>query len=204
MWIRHPFFKYMTGAILVVIFIFFLGQIDFFLAPFKKVVATLLFPIIIAGLLYYILNPAVKLLSKPKYIPKPVAILLVYAIIGMLVFLAGHFAGGVISQQFEQFSKQIPNKIEQLANETKHLVNSSQFGSFSFQELKQKAVSYSSNLLSGIGSNISQIISLIAGIATTLVIVPFILFYFLKEDHKFASLMEKLIPDNHYEEGKKF
>ncbi|GAA0599208.1 AI-2E family transporter [Virgibacillus siamensis] len=202
MWIHHNFFKYMTGAILIVIFIFFLGKIDFFLAPFKKVVATLFFPIIFAGLLYYILKPVVKLFSKPKYMTKSLSILLVYIIIGILTFLVGHFAGSVISQQFEQFSNQIPNKIEQLTKETKHLVNSSQLESFSFQELKQKAVSYFGNLLNGIGSNISQIISLITGIATTLVIVPFILFYFLKDDRQFASLIEKLIPKNYYEEGK--
>lgn len=30
MWIRHPFFKYITGAILITTFIFLLGQIGFF------------------------------------------------------------------------------------------------------------------------------------------------------------------------------
>lgn len=164
--------------------------------------AALFFPIIIAGLLYYILRPVVRTFSKTKYIPQPIAILLVFVIVGGLLYLGINLAGGVIVHQIQQISEQLPKKIDKLASETKHLVNTTQIGPFSFAELKQKSLSYLSDLLKAIGSNLAGIISAITSVAVTLVIVPFILFYLLKDDYRFAGMMEKLIPSGHIKEGK--
>lgn len=157
MWIKHPFFKYITGALLTVIFIFFLGKIDFFLAPFQKLVAILFFPILIAGLLYYILRPVVNLFSRPKYIPRPVAIFLVFILIAAIIFATSHFVGDFVAQQVSQMVKEIPKKVEEAVEETKQLINENNLGMFSVEEIKQKALAYLGNISQTIGHNLAGI-----------------------------------------------
>ncbi|MGG4268180.1 hypothetical protein [Peribacillus simplex] len=56
MWINKPFFKYASAIILIILIIFLLGKIDYIFLPLQKIIAAIFFPIIVAGLLYYILQ----------------------------------------------------------------------------------------------------------------------------------------------------
>ncbi|AXI07664.1 AI-2E family transporter [Oceanobacillus zhaokaii] len=203
MWIRHSFFKYMTGALLIVIFIYFLGKIDYFLYPFQKLIGTLFFPIVIAGLLYYILRPVVSLFSKSKYIPRSIAILVVYAVITGIVFLIFHFGGESISEQVNDMVKVIPENIEQMTGEAEEFMDEKNINMFSVDQFKQKGMTYLGNLTQSIGQNITDIVKALTSVATVLIIVPFILFYLLKEGDQLIPFLLKFIPENHNAEGKK-
>ncbi|MGE7765702.1 hypothetical protein [Peribacillus sp. NPDC096540] len=72
MWINKPFFKYACTIILIIFIIFLLGMIDYILLPIQKIIAAMFFPIIVAGLLYYILRPVVNF--STKFILKTVSI----------------------------------------------------------------------------------------------------------------------------------
>jgi predicted PurR-regulated permease PerM len=84
MWIKNNFFKYSIGIILVLLIIFLLGQVDFFLAPFKKFIAVLFIPVLISLLLYYLMRPLVRLAIKFKFPP-------VLAILSVFVFSSWFF-----------------------------------------------------------------------------------------------------------------
>lgn len=201
MWIKHPFFKYATGILIVLLCIYFLGKVDFFLAPFQKFIAILFFPIAIAGLFYYILRPVVRVFSKVKYINHSIAILIVYALVALLVFLFVHFVGGSIAEQAQQLTDELPEKVEKTVEQTKTLIEKNNFGMFSVEEIKQKIITFLSDLAQKIGENITGIIGAITSVATVLVIVPFVLFYFLKDGDKLLPYLLKLIPDKHLNEG---
>lgn len=201
MWIRHPFFKYTTGALLVLVCIHYLGEIDFVLAPFQKLIAILFFPIIISGLLYYILSPVVRLFARLKYVPRSVAILLVYSLIAGVIFLFVQYAGGMIVDQVQQITEQLPKKTEKTLNETKQLIKDNNFGMFSIEEIKQKVITYLSSLAQTIGNNLADIVSTITSVATVLIVVPFILFYFLKDGARLRPFLLKFIPEKHFHEG---
>lgn len=203
MWIKHPFFKYATGVLIVILCIYFLGKVDFFLNPFQKLIAILFFPIAIAGLFYYILRPVVRLFSKPKYINHSVAILIVYALVVFVIFLFVHFVGKDIVQQAQQLTDELPAKVEKTVEQTKTLIENNNFGMLSVEEIKQKLITFLSDLAQKIGDNITNIIGAITSVATVLVIVPFILFYFLKDGDKLLPYLLKLIPDKHLNEGER-
>lgn len=201
MWLRHPFFKYITGALLILLCIRLLGKVDFFLNLFQKLITVLFFPIIIAGLLFYLLRPVINLFSKFKYLPRTVAILLVYAIFAGVIFLFIQLAGGVIVEQVQQFTDQLPKKVEKTLEETKELIKHNNMGLFSIGEIKQKAISFLSDLAQTIGNNITSIVSTIASVATVLIVVPFVLFYFLKDGHRLLPFLVKFVPEKHSAEG---
>jgi predicted PurR-regulated permease PerM len=203
MWIKQPFFKYMTGAILIVIFVFLLGKIDFALGFLMKIIATLFFPFLIAGLLYYLLRPVVYLLSKPKYVPRPVAILIIYAAIIGAIYLIVHFAGDFFSHQISELTKTLPKDLKSLEGNTKQFINENNIDMFSFAEIKHKLMGYLGNIMHGISQNIMGIIAAITSIATVLIIVPFVLFYLLKDDIRLAPFLLKFLPAHHAEEGSK-
>lgn len=201
MWIKHPFFKYATGVLLVLLCIYFLGKVDFFLYPFQKFITILFFPIIISGLFYYILRPVVRVFSKPKYINHSVAIIAVYALVALLVYLFVLFLGGSIADQAKQLTNELPAKVENTVEQTKTLIEKNNFGMFSVEEIKQKSITFLSDLAQTIGDNITGIIGTVTSVATVFVIVPFILFYFLKDGDRLLPYLLKFIPDKHSEEG---
>ncbi|WP_404456273.1 AI-2E family transporter [Virgibacillus necropolis] len=203
MWIRKPFFKYATGTLLVLLCIYFLGKVDFFLDPFQKLIAILFFPIIISGLFYYVLRPVVRLFSKPKYMNRSIAILAVYALVAVIVFLFIQLVGGRIADQAQQLTDQLPSKVENTVEQTKELIAENNFGMLSVEEIKRKTITFLSDLAQTIGDNITEIVGAITSVATVLIIVPFILFYFLKDGERLLPYLLNFIPDKHLDEGER-
>ncbi|RFU64194.1 AI-2E family transporter [Bacillus sp. V59.32b] len=197
MWINKPFFKYATGVLLTILIIFFFGKIDYFFWPFQKMIATIFFPILIAGLLYYLIRPIVRMLSK--FMPKTVSIVVVFASISGLIFLVVHFSGPAIVKQVQQLSDQLPHKVEEFSSKSEKVIEENDFGMMGNAE--ERARGYIEELASKLSGNLMNIFSTIASIATVLIIVPFILFYFLKDDHRLRPYLLKTIPEEVENEG---
>ncbi|MCD7034437.1 AI-2E family transporter [Metabacillus sp. GX 13764] len=198
MWINKPFFKYATGIILALIIIFLFGKIDYFLLPFQQFIGTLFFPVLIAGFLYYILRPVVHVLSKK--LPKSLSILIVFAVFFGLLAFAIYTFGPLLTSQVQNIVKQFPDKFSQLSSEYMKDFNLNQFIT-SDEDIKQKVMGYATSVSKYLAGNVFNIITTIASIATILVVVPFILFYFLKDDHKLRPFMLKWLPSEHEAEG---
>ncbi|MBD5010638.1 AI-2E family transporter, partial [Xanthomonas citri pv. citri] len=77
-----------TLQILFVLLIIFVAtKVSFVFQPFIVFISTLFFPMLIAGILYFIFNPVVRLLEKK--IPRTLSILLIYLLfIGLLAFIS--------------------------------------------------------------------------------------------------------------------
>ncbi|MDQ0218827.1 AI-2E family transporter [Peribacillus cavernae] len=202
MWINKPFFKYAAGILLTILIIYLLGKMDYFFAPFQKMIATIFFPILIAGLLYYIVRPLVKLLSK--FLPKTISILAVFATAVGVIFLVVHYFGPAVSEQVQNLSSQFPNKVKEFSDKSEEAIKENDFGMVKDSEnIQGKAIGYFQSISSQITGNLVQIFSTITSIATVLIIVPFILFYFLKDDEKLKPFLLKYIPNNVENEGNK-
>ncbi|QHE52702.1 AI-2E family transporter [Pontibacillus sp. HMF3514] len=202
MWIKHPYFKYVTGTILFLILIYFLNLLDI-LAPFKIAISTLFFPVLIAGFLYYILKPIVRLIRKIKFIPEEVAILSVFAAIAGLLFISGKLFAQKISTQFSDITQKLPKQLKETANKAQETIEKHDMGMLSVNQLRQEASSYLSGITQNLGENISQIASALTGATTVLVVVPFVLFYFLKDDNRFIPFILNFVPKKYQDEGAK-
>ncbi|MCS0671221.1 AI-2E family transporter [Cytobacillus firmus] len=201
MWINKPFFKYAAGTIFVLIIIFLLGKIDYFLWPIRALVATIFFPVLISGILYYILRPLVRLVSRS--LPKTASIIVIFAVVLGLGYLGFNAIGNLIGSQVTELSENLPAKMEDLSDETEKVVEKNNMGMFSYDQVKNKALNFLETILSGAGENVMKVFSTITSIVTVMVVVPFILFYFLKDDHKLRPFLLKYLPDKHEEEGNK-
>lgn len=202
MWIKNDFFKYITGAILVLILFYFLAELGF-VKPVITIISTLFYPLLIAGFLYYILKPVVRLVRKIPNVPDLAAILIVFAAIGGLLYVGFKLLAETIAKQAKGIMEELPKKLEKSAKEAQTAIEQNDMGMVSIGNLKHKATSYLGDIAQGFGDNITQIFSAITSATTVLIVVPFILFYFLKDDNRLIPYLLKFIPGNHQEEGKK-
>ncbi|HSL85759.1 MAG TPA: AI-2E family transporter [Bacteroidales bacterium] len=200
MWIKKDFFKYATGVILVLLVIFLLGQVSFVLIPIKRAVMTVSLPLIITLLFYYILRPFVRTLTK-RGIPKTVSVILCFLFsIGILILSAVPLIRTIIAESSLLITEELPRLV---AFAEKTIADLRESGNLDFiltdnilervTEFFQKAVPI---LAGGIFSGISGIV----GLVTALIIVPFVLFYLLKDDTALAKAVVKLFPKNHQAE----
>lgn len=198
MWIQQRFFKYASGTILILTIIFLAGKIDYFLWPFQKIITAIFFPLVISGLLYYIMRPFVHFFAK--YINKTMSILLVFSIFITAGYVFFQFSSTTISEQVQQLSTQFPEKVEKLSDQSKS-VGGHMFGRESIQTLDRKINLYSQTVFHLIEKNMLNILSIITNIATILAMVPFILFYLLRDDEKIRPHLLNYLPENRVEEG---
>ncbi|QHJ69392.1 AI-2E family transporter [Planococcus halotolerans] len=201
MWIRKPFFEYATGAVLILIILFFLGKIDYALWPFKIIIATLFAPILIAGLFYYLLRPLVNLLRR--YVPKLAGIAIVFTAIALILSIGVYFFGPTVKEQVESFMELAPEKVEEVTEESETAMANFEFMGIQGSEIRASALSYIESLSKGLVDNIASILSALMNIAIVIIVVPFILFFLLKDDEKLVPHITKYLSEEHKPEGRK-
>ncbi|RBW70142.1 AI-2E family transporter [Bacillus taeanensis] len=201
MWIQNRFFKYAFGALLVVLILFFLGKVDYLFTPIQQLITILFFPIIIAGLFYYILRTPVDFLDK--HMPKTLAILLMFAVIIGLFYGLWYFAGSMIASQTNNLAAELPQKIEQTVKFAKEFIRSSNFEMISVHEVENKIADYLQSLFDSVSQNVMTVLSAITSVITVLLVVPFIIFFFLRDGDKFLPYLLHFLPRKHKDEGKR-
>lgn len=201
MWIEKPFFKYTTGVILILLIIFLSGKIDYFVWPLQNFIIAIFFPVLISGLIYYIVRKPVRLLAN--FMPKVASILIIFALAAGLFTAFFYFAGTLIGDEIGNLTSSFPDKMAELTTESEKAMEDTDLKVVNTQQVKQKALTYLSNASENLGENVMMIFSLLTSITTVLVVVPFLVFFFLKDEEKLRPYIIKLIPDEHEQEGNK-
>ncbi|MCX7747930.1 MAG: AI-2E family transporter [Clostridia bacterium] len=203
MWYQSKFFKYMTGLLLILLSIFLLGKVEFFLVPFKNLIAILFFPILISGLLYYLFRPVVNLFEKLR-IPRTLAILSTFLIfIGLLTAMAV-YSGSIIRSEISDFREDFPKIFQATKEKTQDILKDERFGFIISGDFKAQAKDFLQKVIPFIGNGIFGTLSAITNIATTLVVVPFILFYFLRDGSAFPRNVLRFIPERFKQNVREF
>lgn len=172
-----------------------------YLSTFFQFLLALLLPIIISGILYYLLRPIRDFLESKK-IPRIASILIIYVSLMAILAIVVTFIWPYISQQISEFMAFPKAKIEEVQNKTIDIMNLFNFTAFSHEELRNILNYYLEQLTNFITTNIVANLGSITTIASYFIITPFILFYFLKDDFRFAANFLKAIP-NRYEDSTK-
>ncbi|SDJ51262.1 AI-2E family transporter [Salimicrobium halophilum] len=189
MWWRHPYFKYITAFILFLIAVFFMQLLDMF-SPFLTVFQTLFYPILIAGFLFYLTRPVVEWMSRKMSIPILASIIILFTVLGALIATAGRLLATTIQEQVEDISH-LPSKLGETAEKARKGLEENDMGMLSTNSLKQQVTQYVSNLGQDISEHFAQTFTTVAGAATVIIIVPFVLFFFLKDGRKLVPFLTK-------------
>lgn len=201
MWYKHKFFKYGASILLVLLIIFMLGQIDFFLEPFRKLLASIFTPLLISAIFYYILRPLVSLLEKIR-IRRTIAILLSFIIVVFLFIILSTYTGAIIVEQFNQLLKDLPN-FDTAWERTLSFLNSKWLESVPFDKFQDKLVDILNSVPENLKTILFGLVSTVTNVGTIVLMIPFVLFYFLKDDKHFASGVLSHVPKKFHDNAGK-
>ncbi|WP_034549786.1 AI-2E family transporter [Carnobacterium funditum] len=184
-------------SLAAVLTIYISTKISFVFQPLYALFSTLFVPVLIAGFLYYLMNPFIKLIEKVK-VKRSYGIIIV-----MILAISGTISFGIkivpiLLEQLSELIINIPNiiaNIEIQADDIKRIPGLEQVD---FEEvltrLNLSLDTISNTVLSSITTSISSIISTITGLAVVLITVPIILFYLFHDGQKFTPAVAGLFP----------
>ena len=110
-------------CLLIGLNILVLSKISFIFTPIVEFVSVIMLPVILAGLLYYLLNPLVDLLEKYK-INRLVAITIVFVLITLLLIWGLAVAIPSLQAQIVSFFKNMPTYLKQAEKVLNDLLDS--------------------------------------------------------------------------------
>lgn len=189
--------------LLVGVNVMIFDKVSFIFYPIKVLFSTVVLPIILATIFYYLLRPLLHLLERIK-IPKVWGIAIIFltgiGLITLLVFLVLPF----LKIQFWKLVEEFPTTFNQLILTLDSFFSNSLFAPYYKQLDINAAELLDSGLenigqmiadaLGGIASGLTTFISALTGIILSIVTVPFILFYLLKDGDKLPSYVMRLLP----------
>ena len=186
-------------TLLIGLNIFILSKISFIFTPVIEFIGVIMLPVILAGLLYYLLNPIVDWMEKRK-INRVAGITIVFVLIGVLIVWGLAVAIPNLQHQIVSFSKNVPAYLKQ-ANKmiddvlTNHISDDlkPQIEQVT-NKLSTQITSWASNFSSKAVNWASNLISTASQIIVAIIIMPFILFYLLRDGKNLKGYVVQFLP----------
>ncbi|GMA53762.1 AI-2E family transporter [Alicyclobacillus contaminans] len=156
-------------------------------------------PIILAGILFYLLNPIVNFFEKR-------GIRRIYSIIGLFILVAGLIAWGVvviipeIREQTTMFIDRLPGYIDTAQNAMDNFFSDPVFDkvqdqiTISSERIMSSMTDMVQNLSRTTVQSIGNFFGAVASIFIAIVTMPVILFYLLKDGKKIAPYFVQFLP----------
>lgn len=203
---KNLFFTLIILVLLACV-IFMFQKVSFIFTPLKVLFQVVILPGVLAGIAYYLLRPLLGLLERWR-IPRIWGILLLYiAVIGILTLLV-LLVYPFLRDQFTNLAKEFPEYFMALTQNTVDYLNNSRITeyldkmNFNYNEVVKNFTTdmvktvkdTATNLAQGVASGITGFVSTLTGIVLSLVTVPFILFYLLKDGEKLPNFILKACP----------
>ncbi len=176
---------------LVLLGIFLLGRVDYFTSTLKLILSIFLVPMLLAGFLYYLLRPMVRYITNLIH-SRFIAIIITFLAIIILWGIVFYFGGSIIQIQFSNLINQYSNYYSSARNSINNVMEIPFLSRFN---LREQVVVIMQSIFTGIKNNLLGFFSTLTNIGTILVLIPFVLFYLLKDDEFIYSSLLKLVPE---------
>ncbi|MBS2970344.1 AI-2E family transporter [Metabacillus sp. KIGAM252] len=192
--------------LLILLIIFVCTKVSFIFSPLVSFTTTLFFPMLIAGVLFFIFSPIVRFLEKNR-VPRTLAILIIYLIFIGLIVMLGAIAGPLLSEQVTDLFNNFPNYVTELTQFIQSLSQSTWFkwimtqDYVSIEKIEQSLTNFASQLPQNLTASITAVLGVVTNITLAIVTVPFILFFMLKDGHKFPVQAVRVLPNTYRHEG---
>lgn len=186
-------------VLLILLIVFLFTKVSYLFAPIWQFLAVVGLPIILAGILYYLMNPIVDYLEKQK-IPR------LYSIIGLFVTVVALIVWGSvviipkIQEQTISFIDNFPQYVKTIDQKLTEILSDPLFNQFreQLESAGDKFMSSAGDMLQDISKSTVQslgsFVGTIATIFVAIITMPFILFYLLKDGKRLAPYFVNFLP----------
>lgn len=197
--LNNKFVLFLMILLLIGINILIFREISFIFTPLRVLFNTILLPILLATVFYYLLNPIVNYLEK-KRIKRVYSILLLFltilGLISILIVSVIPFLREQIVSLIESFPKYVTG-VEKLIRDFvgSEFVNEAQKSlNINVPDLVNNVSEQVSNIVNNTWSGIGIFVTAVKDFFLALIILPFILFYLLKDGKRLPNYMLSFLP----------
>ncbi|WP_028552678.1 AI-2E family transporter [Paenibacillus sp. UNC451MF] len=197
--IHNKFIFFLLFLLLIGLNILVLTKIKFVFTPFTVLLKTVLLPLILSGVFYYLLNPVVYYLETKK-IKRVYSIILLYLIIIGVIALLLTIVIPLIREQILGLIQNIPTYVRTINQQFEHLMGSQLMNqlansiNFNADELMNSISQKATTILNHTLSSLSGFLGALTETVLAIVTVPFILFYLLLEGKRLPSYILSFAP----------
>lgn len=187
-------------VLLGLMIIFMSAKVGWFFAPIGELLSIVGFPIVLAGVLYYLISPLIDFCEKRFKLNRSLVITVVFIVIsGFLVWGVVVLIPAVQTQTIS-IIKNWPTYWSSITHQTNDFMSSSLFDTIktSIEKINtdivgtvsKKASSLIESTVGSLGSVVGTVTTFIIGLVTA----PFILFYLLKDGHDLPEYLSSFFP----------
>lgn len=192
--------------VLVALLIFICTQINFIFEPIGVFISTIFAPVLIAGFLFYVLNPLVNLLTKVRYkrfkITRTLAVVIVFLLLFTVLGLVISYLVPRLTTQVEQLVSRTPKYLNEvqayLTDLTKRTNRPAWTDNIDLTEYIRNLEGSLNGILRGfmgsLTTSLGSMIGAVTSITVTIITVPFVLFYMLKDGPKLLPTIKRILP----------
>ena len=190
----------LTVILLILLIILVASKVSFIFTPIHDFIVIIGTPVIISGVLYYLLNPIVNWLEEHFKVPRTVSILGVFLIVVLLIVWGLVMLVPEIQTQFLSLVTNIPKYWETISHGLESIFRDTQMSQIQSQLDKINSNVYAElgkfgkSLFSQGLSGLSGMVSVITTIVVCFMTVPFIVFYLLRDGEQLTPFILKYLP----------
>lgn len=176
-----------------------LSKISFVLHPLAVLIKTIVLPIILSGILYYLLNPLVDIMENRK-IKRGWSILILYLAIAGILTVVVLAVIPVLRNQIMGLIDNFPTYSENVKLQFEELTGSQLFSqfqdavSFNSQDWWSTVTKKATEILNHTWTRVGGFLGAFTEIVLSIVTVPFVLFYMLKDGKKLPQKILSFLP----------
>ncbi|MEK4027657.1 AI-2E family transporter [Pseudobacillus sp. FSL P4-0506] len=186
--VNKTWFQTGIALVLVLIIILLFRQINDIFNPLVIVMKTVFLPLVLAGVLFYLTRPVVNWLEGKK-LPRWASILSVFLLLIITFWVLFALIGPIVNEQGARLAKNTPQMVQVAEDAINYLMNEKerlpQFAIQSLEDAEGKVEDWA--MAFG-----TWLINFLQGLLQTVfltVLVPFFLFYMLKDRERFAPFL---------------
>jgi len=199
--LNNKFVTVLLITLLILLIVLVFSKISHLLGPVGSFFSVIGFPLIMAGIFYYMLNPLVTLMEK-RGIKRFAGTWIAFVLVLLMMIWGFAILIPIIRDQTIGIVREFPAYWQALETMTIELVNYDWFTSLQdqinqinadiFNSVSAKLNEVLSNTVSGLGSVVGILTNAFVGIVT----MPIILYYLLKEGDKLPLTFLQFFPTN--------
>lgn len=195
--LNNKFVLFLLIILLIGLNIMVFTKVSFVFRPLEVLFRTIVVPILLTGVVYYLLNPLVDILER-RGLKRVYSILILYLFIAAIITIVILAVVPVVRQQIEDLIVNFPRYYENVALQFEQFIGSQYLTqvktTINFDDMIQNFSKQASSILDTTFSGIGGFLGILTETVLTIVTVPFILFYLLKDGKKLPSYLLSFLP----------
>ncbi|MFC4386458.1 AI-2E family transporter [Gracilibacillus marinus] len=187
--------RILLTLILIFTLILLIHLTRFIFEPVAAYLTAIAVPIIGAGVIFYITNPIVNYLEKKKF-PRIIGTFIVFILIALIITIIIQFVAPIVQKQFSNFFDSIPKMVKNAEQLVDMWQSNQNIIPPQLEDAMKNMLDNISNYAENITASIINIIAQVFSFVFSFLLIPFFLFFMLKDGHRFVPFISQFLSPN--------